>query len=335
MIRENTSLQAYNTFGISAKAAYFTAIDSESDLLQLLPIRLPLLILGGGSNVLFTKDWHGLVLKNNIKGIEKIDETDDFTWLSVGAGEVWHELVLHTIAQNLGGIENLSLIPGTVGAAPIQNIGAYGVELKDVLVSVRALHLETGDIRIFHKEDCVFGYRESIFKTDLKGQYIITNVVMRFRKNPTVFNTNYGDIQKILANKNSKTPTLRDVSNAVIAIRESKLPDPKVLGNCGSFFKNPEILRTHFAILIEKHPSIPSFAVANPDYVKVPAGWLIEQAGWKGRRVGNTGSHAQQALVLVNYGDATGEEVKNLAFAIIQDVFEKFGVKLIAEVNMM
>ncbi len=333
-MQENTSLLPYNTFGISAKAAYFTTIATESELTELLPIRLPLLILGGGSNIVFTKDWDGLVLKNDIRGIEKIDETDDYVYLCVGAGEVWHDLVLHTIAQNWGGIENLSLIPGTVGAAPIQNIGAYGVELKDVIESVRTIHLETGEIRIFNKQECAFGYRESVFKTRLKGQYIITKVVMRFRKNPTVFHTNYGDIQKILAEKNTQ-PTLRDVSNAVIAIRESKLPNPKVLGNCGSFFKNPEILRTHFVTLVEKYPSIPSYSLANPDYVKVPAGWLIEQAGWKGKRVGNTGSHAQQALVLVNYGDATGHEVEQLALTIIQDIFEKFAIKLVAEVNMI
>ena len=334
-IQENTSLQAYNTFGIDAKAAYFAEFKTEKELLDCLPVQLPLLVLGGGSNLLLTKNWDGIVLKNAIKGIEKTDETPDFVTLQVGAGVVWHGLVQHTINENLGGIENLSLIPGTVGAAPIQNIGAYGAELKDVLESVRAVHLETKTIRVFDKAECAFGYRESIFKTNLKGQYVITHVTMRFRKNPTAFNTNYGDIQAILAQRNITVPTLREVSEAVIAIRQSKLPDPAVLGNCGSFFKNPEILIPHFSRLQQKYPTMPSFALADETRVKVPAGWLIEQAGWKGKRVGNTGSHAKQALVLVNYGGATGREVQQLAEAIIDDIFQKFDIRLHAEVNIL
>lgn len=334
-IHENTSLQPYNTFGIDARAAYFTAFKTEKELLDVLPVQLPLLVLGGGSNLLLTKNWDGIVLKNAIKGIKKIAETADFVTLEVGAGVVWHSLVQHTIDENLGGIENLSLIPGTVGAAPIQNIGAYGAELKDVLESVRTVHLETQAIRIFDKAECAFGYRESVFKTSLKGQYVITYVTMRFRKNPNVFNTNYGDIQTILAQRNITMPTLREVSEAVIAIRQSKLPDPAVLGNCGSFFKNPEILIAHFTTLQKKYPTMPSYSVADETRVKVPAGWLIEQAGWKGKRVGNTGSHAKQALVLVNYGGATGREVQELAEAIIDDVFQKFEIRLHAEVNIL
>ncbi len=334
-MQKNISLKNFNTFGIDVKTALFFEFFSEKTLIEALPVAEPLLVLGGGSNILFTKNWDGFVFKNSIKGIEKIRENDDFVWLNVGAGEVWHDLVLHTIAQNWGGIENLALIPGTVGAAPIQNIGAYGAELKDVLEEVRAVNRATGEVHIFKNEDCKFGYRESIFKKSHKDVYVITSVLMRFQKNPTVFNTNYGDIQKILAEKNIVSPNLHDVSDAVIAIRKSKLPDPRILGNCGSFFKNPEILRTHFAVLQKKYPTIPSYNVADADYVKIPAGWLIEQAGWKGKRVGNTGSHAQQALVLVNYGNATGEEVMNLAHAIIDDIFQKFGVKLVAEVNMI
>jgi UDP-N-acetylmuramate dehydrogenase len=334
MSTTNNSLRTLNTFGIEAQANKIITIQSATDIQAQLPLREPLLVLGGGSNMLFTQDWQGIVFKINIKGIEIIDENTQFKTIKIGAGEVWHNFVLWAVAQNLGGVENLSLIPGTIGAAPIQNIGAYGAELKDVFVSLEAVFLKTGEIKTFSKRACKFGYRESVFKQDLKGQCIITSVTLRLRKNPRTFNTNYGDIQRILA-QNGNIKTVKTVSDAVIAIRQSKLPDPAVLGNSGSFFKNPEIPRVQYDSLVQQHPTLPAYNVARPDFVKIPAGWLIEQAGWKGKRVGNTGSHAQQALVLVNYGNATGAEVYALALAIIADVQQQFGVSLSPEVNIV
>lgn len=333
-MQSNISLLPYNTFGLFAEAASFYTIQTAAEIQQLLPIKEPLLVLGGGSNMLLTQNWAGVVLKINIKGITQTAENQHFVTVEVGAGEVWHDFVLWAVAQNLGGIENMSLIPGTVGAAPIQNIGAYGSELKDVFVELKALELATGHLKIFSKRTCKFGYRESIFKQIEKNKYIIVAVTMRLRKNPRTFNTSYGDISRTLLQNNWKK-SLKSVSDAVIAIRKSKLPDPAVLGNSGSFFKNPEILRSEYAILFAQYPTLPCYDVVRPDYVKIPAGWLIEQAGWKGKRVGNTGSHAQQALVLVNYGGATGAEVYRLALDIIADVKTKFGVTLSTEVNII
>lgn len=331
----NYSLQAYNTFGIHAKAAAFTSVTSISNLQQILKHSpLPPYILGGGSNMLLTNDLNNLVVKNSIKGKKVLKETEQEVWLEVGGGENWHELVLWCVEQNYGGIENLSLIPGTVGAAPIQNIGAYGVELKDVFEELEAVELATGTIATFHKDACQFGYRDSVFKTDLKGKYCITKVVLRLQKAPHQLNKSYGAIQKMLVEKGIDKPTIQDISETVIAIRSSKLPDPATLGNSGSFFKNPEIERKQFEDLKEKFPNIVFYDLPN-GMVKVPAGWLIEQCGWKGKKVGNTGAYAKQALVLVNYGNATGQEIWQLATDIMASVQAKFGIKLNPEVNIL
>jgi UDP-N-acetylmuramate dehydrogenase len=319
---------------LEAFAKYFYEINTVAMLQTLLPIDEPLLVLGGGSNMLLTKNWDGVVLKVNIKGIDIVAENSRFLTIKVGAGEVWHDLVLWAVARNLGGLENMSLIPGTVGAAPIQNIGAYGAELKDVFVALEAVELRTQRLQTFTKKACRFGYRESIFKQEKKGQYIITAVTIRLRKNPRTLNTSYGDIAQYILQRNW-AKNIKAVSDAVIAIRQSKLPDPAELGNSGSFFKNPTLPRTQYNALKALHPTLPAYDVSDPDLVKIPAGWLIEQAGWKGKQVGNVGSHAKQALVLVNYGNATGEEVYALAQAIIADIQEKYGVTISPEVNVI
>lgn len=292
------------------------------------------IFLGGGSNVLFTGNYEGLVLRNCIRGIEIVEENSDYVYLKAYSGENWHDLVMHCVAKNWGGIENLSLIPGTVGAAPMQNIGAYGVELEQVFISLEAFNLHDLRLETFTKEQCNFGYRESVFKRHLKGQYFIYSVTLRLEKHPRI-HAEYGDIKQVLANRgiDAANATISDISKAVIEIRQSKLPDPKEIGNSGSFFKNPVISAEHFESLKEQYPGIKGFEQYNG--VKVPAAWLIEQCGWKGKRVGNTGSHARQALVLVNYGGATGSEVWQLAQDIIASVEAKFGVKLEPEVNII
>jgi UDP-N-acetylmuramate dehydrogenase len=336
-LQQNISLKAYNTFGIDATAAHFVEINSLDDLQAVIKSEalkdLPKLILGGGSNMLFTQNFEGLVIKNSIKGIEQVKEDERHIWLKAMGGEVWHELVLHTIDLDLSGIENLSLIPGFVGAAPMQNIGAYGVELEKVFDSLEAINISTGELRTFTKDECEFGYRESVFKKHLKGQYFIYSVTLRLNKQHE-FNVSYGDIKNTLAEMKVFELSVKAVSNAVIKIRQSKLPDPKEIGNAGSFFKNPEISKEHFERLVAQYPVMPSYPLPN-GRVKIPAGWLIEQCGWKGKRVGNTGSHARQALVLVNYGNATGAEVKTLAFEIQASVKEKFGIELTPEVNFI
>ncbi|MFK7979911.1 MAG: UDP-N-acetylmuramate dehydrogenase [Saprospiraceae bacterium] len=335
IILKNYSLKSYNTFGLDTKAASLLKVHTVADLKE--GLKLPYastFILGGGSNMLLTQDIAGLVIKNEIKGIEVVSKTTDTVTLSIGGGENWHQLVLWAIANNYGGIENLSLIPGTVGASPIQNIGAYGVELKDVFVKLEAINLATRRKKTFSKTACQFGYRDSVFKKTLKGQYFITKVFLQLTKKHHQLNMNYGAIKTELADKGIEHPTIKDVSDAVIAIRSSKLPDPVELGNSGSFFKNPEISRTHFEKLQQQFPNIVSYDLPNGK-VKVPAGWLIEQDGWKGKKIGNTGAHAKQALVLVNYGNATGQEVKQLAYAIIASVKEKFEIELTAEVNIV
>ncbi len=336
-ILQNHSLKPYNTFGLEATAQYFvevTTVEELQEVLQQADLKaLPRFILGGGSNILLTKDFDGLVIKNSLSGIELLKEDDKHVWLKVGSGEVWHELVLHTINQGWGGMENLSLIPGQVGAAPMQNIGAYGVELEATFESLEAVDMQTSEIRTFAKDECHFGYRESVFKTSLKGQYCIVSVTFRLNKQPGL-NISYGDIKRILDDMQVWEPTVKDVSAAVIKIRQSKLPDPKLLGNSGSFFKNPEIPKEQFDALRQYFPLIPSYPTPS-GLVKVPAGWLIEQAGWKGKRVGNTGSHAQQALVLVNYGGATGQEIYQLALEIQASVKEKFGITILPEVNVV
>jgi UDP-N-acetylmuramate dehydrogenase len=335
-IRQHISLKPYNTFGLDVQAHDFTEIRSLKDLKDALALcpKEEFMFLGGGSNVLFAKDYEGLVLKNNIRGIEVVEETDAHVLLKAYSGENWHELVMYCVERNWGGVENLSLIPGTVGAAPMQNIGAYGVELEKVFVSLEAFNLETFEIEVFDREACAFAYRESVFKRKLKGQYFIYSVTMKLDKQP-VIHAEYGDIKTVLADQqiNWADASIRNISDAVIRIRQSKLPDPKKIGNSGSFFKNPVIKPEHFERLKAEFPDIKGFE--QYEGIKVPAAWLIEQCGWKGKRVGHTGSHAQQALVLVNYGEASGDEIWQLAQDIIRSVDDKFGIKLEPEVNVI
>lgn len=336
IIYKNFPLKAYNTFGIEVFAKRFVLFDTVEKVLQTIRDGLFLghdfLILGGGSNILFTKNFDGIVIKNEISGITIVEETDAHIFLKSGSGEVWHNVVLHCVGNNWGGIENLSLIPGTVGAAPIQNIGAYGVELKDTLYHVEAINLETGAIRTFSNEECSFGYRNSIFKSELKNKYFITAITLELKKDPEL-NTSYGAIQQTLEKNNIRELSVKTISDAVIEIRKSKLPDPSVLGNAGSFFKNPEIETSHFEMLKKDFPFMPGYP--SKEKIKVPAGWLIEQCGWKGKRLGNTGAHKDQALVLVNYGGATGQEIYDLAMKIKDSVKEKFSIDITPEVNIL
>lgn len=335
MILENASLKPFNTFGIDVNARYFTRFDSVSALKQILKDfqNLPLLVLGGGSNVLLTKHFDGLVLKNEITGIELVEENDDFVVLKSGAGEVWHDFVLHCIDHGYAGVENLSLIPGSVGASPMQNIGAYGVEIKNVFEKLEAFEIATGEIHTFDNAACEFGYRESVFKRKLKGKYIITQVYFRLSKKINL-NTTYGAIETELKSKGIEHPTIKDVSDAVISIRRSKLPDPTQIGNAGSFFKNPVVEIAVFEKIKSEYPTVPSYPVS-AGHVKMPAGWLIETAGWKGKTIDNYGVHKLQALVLVNYGGATGVQLFDLSTAILKDVFDKFGILLDREVNII
>ena len=337
-VRENISLKHYNTFGIEVSARWFAEITSIENLRQLFSdptewSTRPRLILGGGSNILFTHDFEGIVIKNNIRGIKITAENEQEVSVTAGAGESWHDLVLFCVERGYGGIENLSLIPGTVGAAPIQNIGAYGVELKDTFEHLKAFRIADGRVEVFDRSACRFGYRDSVFKTSLKGQYIITEVTLRLSKNPKV-NTSYGAIRQTLGEQGIAQPSIKDVSDAVIQIRRSKLPDPAQIGNAGSFFKNPEISGTDFEVLKEKFPDMPSYPGMNGT-VKIAAGWLIEQCGLKGYRKGNAGVHEKQALVLVNYGNARGSEILDLAEYIKATVQEKFRVCLNHEVNIV
>lgn len=337
MLETNVNLQPHNTFGLTSFAKKFVRFSTEAELKAILTQnrveKEDLLVLGGGSNILLTQDVDCLVLKNELKGIEIIGEDDTYKYVRAAAGEVWHDFVLYAIEQNLGGIENLSLIPGSTGAAPMQNIGAYGVEIKDVFHELEALHIESLSIKKFKGEDCQFGYRESVFKGDLKGQYIILSMTLRLKKNPDL-NTTYGAIETELENNGITTPTIRDVSNAVIAIRQSKLPDPKKIGNSGSFFKNPVIHQSEFEKLLEKFPTISHYRV-DENHVKLAAGWLIDQAGWKGKTFDNYGVHKNQALVLVNYGGASGSDIYKLSQTILDSVFERYGVLLEREVNII
>lgn len=335
-IQSNFSLKNYNTFGIEAKANQFTAVHTVAELKTILEENKneKKFILGGGSNMLLTKDIDALVIHIDLKGKKTIKEDDDFVWIESQAGENWHQLVLWTIDQNFGGLENMSLIPGNVGTTPVQNIGAYGTEIKDTFISCEAMNITTQELKIFTNSECNFGYRESIFKNEVKDQYIITSVIYKLTKQNHKINTSYGDIQGELAKNNIINPSLKDVSNAVIAIRKSKLPDPAELGNSGSFFKNPILLKTDFEKIHQKFPEMKFYDISETE-VKVPAGWLIEQTGLKGKRFGDAGVHKNQALVLVNYGGATGQEILAVSKTVQDTVFEKFGIHIEAEVNVI
>ncbi|MCX2742349.1 UDP-N-acetylmuramate dehydrogenase [Mangrovivirga sp. M17] len=336
-IREKADLKNYHTFGVPAIAEYLTEIHSIEEIREAIDYarshNLQLNVFGGGSNVLFKNNPQGLTVVNKITGIEVVQETDKEVELSVGAGEIWHDFVLYCLDHKYYGIENLSLIPGTVGAAPMQNIGAYGVEIKEVFKHLDAVHRETKELERFNNEECQFGYRTSVFKTSQRDNYIIARVNFILSKVPAP-NISYGAISNTLEEMGISSPTPRDVSNAVIQIRSSKLPDPKQIGNAGSFFKNPSIPSEEYARLKTKFPEIPGYS--QPDEtVKVPAGWLIEQCGWKGKKVGNTGAHKKQALVLVNYGNAKGQEIYDLSEQILKSVHDKFGIDLEREVNII
>jgi UDP-N-acetylmuramate dehydrogenase len=338
MFLHNISLKACNTFGIDVKAETFSSFSSLETLEELLVHDSVAnngnkMILGGGSNILFTKNFDGVVLKNEIQGIQKVKEDEDFVWLKVGAGEIWQRFVMYCVAKNLGGVENLSLIPGCVGASPMQNIGAYGVEIKDVFDSLTAYHLLDKKIVDFNLNDCEFGYRESVFKHQFKNQFAILNVTFRLAKKP-VFNTSYGAIEQELESMGVTDLSVKAISDAVINIRRSKLPDPTVTGNAGSFFKNPTIKTELFDQLRLRFENIPGYA-GKEGCTKVAAGWLIEQCGWKGYRHGDAGVHPKQALVLVNYGNANGQAIYDLSTQIKESVHQKFGIELEREVNIL
>lgn len=336
-ISRDVSLKQFNTFGIDIIAKHFIEVNTIEQLKEVLKLgdykNLPKLILGGGSNLLFTKDFEGLVIKINITGSEVIKEDDDHVFIKCGAGMNWHDFVLECLNNGYAGLENLSLIPGTVGAAPMQNIGAYGVEIKDLFYELEAIDIGTGEVHSFDNVACRFGYRYSIFKDELKGKYIIVNVTFKLNKKPT-FNISYGAIQETLKELGYKDLSIHSISKAVIHIRQSKLPDPKEIGNAGSFFKNPTISKEDYIELQKAYPEIPGYIVDDAS-IKVPAGWLIEKSGWKGKVIGHTGVHKKQALVLVNYGNAKGKDIENLAYQIQDSVKEKFNIELIPEVNIV
>jgi UDP-N-acetylmuramate dehydrogenase len=335
-VQENVSLKNFNTFGIEASARYFVEINKPEELKELFTDprwhQTPRLVLGGGSNLLLVNNFEGLAIRMNIRGLEhRINR--ETVLVEAGAGEGWNDLVNYCVDHGFAGMENLSLIPGSVGASPIQNIGAYGVELKDVFESCRAFEIATGNIKTFNKDACNFGYRESVFKGELKGQYIITSVTFRLSTKPKL-NLNYGAIEQELNNRGITQPTIKDVSRVVAAIRVSKLPDPSTIGNSGSFFKNPVIPVTQFQALQQHYPAVSNYP-AGDGFIKLAAGWLIEQCGWKGKTVGHTGTWKNQALVLVNHGGATGQEIFDLSSQIIDSVYTKFGVMLEREVNII
>jgi UDP-N-acetylmuramate dehydrogenase len=335
ILQHNVNLKPFNTFGMDVRAAAFAEISSEEELPSLLKIVSQytgkVLFLGGGSNILFTKDFDGLVVKISTKGIEIIDQDEDSVYVRAMAGENWDDFVQYCVQRNFGGVENLSLIPGNVGTCPIQNIGAYGVEIKDTFYMLDAVSLRSGEFREFYAEDCAFGYRDSVFKNELKGQYLILSVTFRLSRKPSL-NTTYGAIVNELEAM-GETQSIKSVAKAVSNIRRSKLPDPAEIGNAGSFFKNPVIGKSYFDELIALYPSMPAYPAA--DGVKLAAGWLIEQCGWKGYRDGDAGVHQNQALVLVNYGQAGGNQIYFLAQKIIESVKQRFGVQLETEVNII
>lgn len=343
---QNISLKSHHTFGIAVNAKYFAVCSEASAVPEMFSFaaekNIPHLVLGGGSNVLFTKDFNGLVIKSEIKGKEQVREDEEYVWLKAGAGENWHQLVMYCVAQGWGGIENLSLIPGCAGAAPIQNIGAYGVELKESFYELEAWHLYDKCKVQFNHNDCRFGYRDSVFKNEYKNKLVITSVTLRLNKHPKI-NTSYQALALELEKAGISSPGISDVAAAVIRIRSSKLPDPAVIGNAGSFFKNPSITAVQFEALKEQFPVIVGYLLPDGSY-KLAAGWLIEHSGpenttgaatWKGFRRGDAGCHEKQALVLVNHGQATGQEIWQLSEDILQSVHNKFGVRLEREVNIL
>lgn len=336
-IYEDFKLLKYNTFGVESNSKYYIEISSEEALRNVSKLnhfkKNPVLILGGGSNILFTKNFDGLVISNKIRGREIIFQDSDYVHLKVGAGENWHDLVMYCVNKGWGGIENLSLIPGNTGTAPMQNIGAYGVEIKETFLELEAFEIKTGKTIKFLKSDCHFEYRESIFKNEKKNEYVILNITLKLNKKPEI-NISYGDVIKILENNNIKNPTIKDVSNAIISIRKLKLPDPNKIGNCGSFFKNPIVEKNQLKIIQKKYPNIVYYKI-NESKVKIAAGWLIEKAGWKGKTFNNYGVHKNQALVLVNYGNAKGSEIYELSEKIIVDIYQKFQISLEREVNVI
>jgi len=334
-VQQNYSLKKYNTFGVEASAKYFGVFTTIDNLQLLLKeySEQSTLVLGGGSNILFTKNYDGLVLKNEIRGINTVHEDEDHIYVKVGAGEIWHQFVMHCIKNNFSGVENLSLIPGNIGASPMQNIGAYGVEIKDVFHSLEAFHLQEQRILNFTLNDCGFGYRDSVFKKRYKDQFAILTVTFRLNKKPQ-YNISYGAIKEELEKMGVKDLSIQSISQAVINIRSSKLPDPNVIGNAGSFFKNPEITQHELHELKLINANVPYYAADNSHF-KIPAAWLIEQCGWKGFRRGDAGCHEKHALVLVNYGNASGKDIFDLSKEIKQSVKEKFDVELEREVNII
>ena len=334
MFQKNISLRSLNTFGIAATAKQFLEVTSLETLEEIVSSHKDLFILSGGSNILLTQDIDKPVIYLNTKGIEIIDKNRDSVWIKAQAGENWHEFVCWCLEKNFGGLENLSLIPGNVGTSPMQNIGAYGVEIKDCFESLEAMEISSGEIRKFTTDDCAFGYRESVFKNTLKGQFIILNVTFKLTAKNHKINDDYGAIKEQLKIANIVDPGINDISRAVIAIRQSKLPDPKEIGNSGSFFKNPVISTIHFLKLQTIHPNIPHYALSE-EQIKVPAGWLVEKCGFKGKRFGDAGVHKNQALVLVNYKNAQGKDILALARTIQKTVSQEFEIDLEMEVNII
>ncbi len=335
-IKENISLKPYNSFGIDVKAGRFVSIKSIDDLKEIISDEKDFFLIGGGSNMLLLNDIDRIVIHINTKGKKIIKQDENHVWVQVAAGENWHEFVLWCLENDFGGVENLALIPGNVGTAPIQNIGAYGVEVKDVIVEVYTIEIATRKETIFSNSECKFGYRDSIFKNLQKGKYIITGVSFKLTTNNHTIHDNYGAIQSKLTDRHIDVPCIANVADAVISIRTEKLPDPKEIGNSGSFFKNPIVSEKHFNKLIQEYLNIPNYPVPNDTYSKkLAAGWLIDQCGFKGKRYGDAGVHKNQALVLVNYGNATGREILNLAYKIQNKVQERFGVALEMEVNII
>lgn len=336
-MQKNISLKPFNTFGVDASAKYFSEVNSTEELIDILKSsnsQTPFLFLGGGSNILFTKDFDGLAVQLNLKGISEEIVDNNEILVTAKAGENWHQFVMFSLEKNYGGLENLSLIPGNVGTSPMQNIGAYGTEIKDVFVSCKVLNLETLEVELFDLEKCRFGYRDSIFKQEGKGKYVILEVTFRLTRTNHKVNVEYGAIKSELENLGINNPTIQDVSTAVINIRQSKLPDPKVIGNAGSFFKNPTIPLSQFEELKHRFENIPGYP--NGNFVKVPAGWLIEQTGWKGKQIGNVASHKLQALVIINAtGNASGKEIFDFSTKIIDSVKDKYGIELEREVNII